>query len=124
MPTRNDGNDPSYRIFSFGSRAAMFSSCSRLHASLLGEAIQMLDNQGSVVVRVGVGPEAAIIVKDGDGTIRSSVKRANRIVPSRFNCTNNYARFSREAARILSADKNTASGKISTPQSKFYDSPV
>jgi hypothetical protein len=44
--------------------------------SLLDEAVQVLKDETLVAVRVGVNPKFAILIKDANGTLRSTIVNA------------------------------------------------
>jgi hypothetical protein len=96
-----------YRIFSFGPHAYQFSACQKLHASLLDEAVHILKNETLVAVRVGVDPNFAILIKDANGTIRSTlVKDSNTQEES-----SDVEKFMEASRTILNGDPDPTSGK-------------
>jgi hypothetical protein len=106
-PTNIEDQKQKYRIFSFGPHAYQFSACQKLHASLLEEAVQILKDETLVAVRVGVDPRFAILIKDADGTIRSTiVKDSNTREES-----SDVDEFMEASRTILNGDPDPTSGK-------------
>ena len=111
-PTCINHQNVAYRIFSFGSRAHQFDSCQKLHASLLEEAVQVLQDETQIAVRVGVDSECAVLIKDADGGIRSSTTEELSSEASTQSASNEVTTFLEASRKILDADLDKTTGKV------------
>lgn len=100
-----------YHIVSFGKRADAIPACEKSHRNLLGVAIQDFRNRpGPCALRAGVDPNFAILIKDADGTIRSTITPTNlqnQIVASGDLVTD----FQNAAVILLGSDPDTGNVK-------------
>jgi hypothetical protein len=106
-PTRIDEIKVAYQIFSFGSHTNQFPSCQRLHSNLFGEAVQVLQNGRNVAIRVGVGSRLAIIIKDANSTIRSTISGVSPIMKNTRLDT-----FIQTSIFILGTDPDLNTGRV------------
>jgi hypothetical protein len=73
-PTSDGTQTPlNYHVLSFGERADEIHTCERLRGTLLDEAIQLFRTRTLVAVRIGVGENIAIMIKDANGAIRRTI---------------------------------------------------
>ena len=100
-------NPITYRIYSFGSRPMDFSCCEKLHASILQQAIEILQGGTLVAVRVGVAPRYAILIKDANGTVRFSTTETPPPSPGP-----STTRFWNDSRAILHTNPAPNTGKI------------
>jgi hypothetical protein len=113
-PTRQGRRRVTYRIYSFGSQAKDFPRCEKQHASLLDQAVQLLDAGTLIAVRVGVDPMYAILIKDGDGTLR--LKTEGVALPPNLS---EIERFLHASRVILATDPDPDTGKTPKMHSNF-----
>jgi hypothetical protein len=106
-PTCFESQKLEYRIFSFGPQAYRFSTCQKLHASLLDEAVQLLKDETLVAVRVGVDPKFAILIKDANGTVRSTILKVSNTQEN----SSEVDKFMEASRTILNGDPDPTSGK-------------
>lgn len=74
-PTKNlDGESLVYRISTFGCHSKHFPSSQKLHEGLFDLAVEALEDNKLVAVRVGSDSQFAISIKDANGIARSCAK--------------------------------------------------
>lgn len=97
--------------------------CERLHADHLIPAMDDFRNTTTLVaVRVGVGSNRAIIIKDRDGTIRQTTRVGSSTVAAPSN--DQVTAFLNVALALLRTDPNPDKGKITFSTlvgSRLYD---
>ncbi|KAH9879911.1 hypothetical protein J1614_001935 [Plenodomus biglobosus] len=71
VPTNINQRKTIYRVYSFGYNSKEFLYCMRLHENLLNMAVEILQDNTLVAIRVGSDSEFAILIRDPDGRIRS-----------------------------------------------------
>jgi hypothetical protein len=98
-----------YRIYSFGCNSMYFPSSQRLHENMFGLVIQELVDDVPVAVRAGSDSQFTILIKDADGTLRSSAKTAGSSPPQKIE----NAEFLRVSRDILESHADKTAGKVS-----------
>lgn len=103
-------SQPFHKVRSFGQRAETL-NC-KLHSSWLADAVQAFRTTVHEAVRVGVAGNRAIIVKDANGSIRTTI-RVDPNTQTLLTTTNDpVTDFFNTAQIILQNDPNPNTGKI------------
>ncbi|OAL47542.1 hypothetical protein IQ07DRAFT_656911 [Pyrenochaeta sp. DS3sAY3a] len=109
-PTQATDGKLMYRIYSFGCNSAEFDSTPMYHEKLLDRAMEILEDNVLVAVRVGSDSQFAIMIKDADGTVRSCSGTRSTLVQDIT--TAEFLQISRE---ILESHADKTAGKKSIP---------
>lgn len=94
-------------IYAFGPHAEVRGAAKgRLRAALFEECMRILEERRQTAVFVGDGKNAAIVIHDADGTIRSSVMGEEGMVETLV-WEQSHDSFDRICEDVLKADPNT-----------------
>lgn len=110
-PSRSGKSRLRYHILTFGQRADEM-PCGRLQVPLFAQAMQEFRTRTLCTVRVGVGYNCAIIIKDANGGIRKRVRATNGILSRCLPPTgNDITDFENVATAILATEPDRLKGK-------------